>query len=69
MRLYLFCVIFVKGHWGTDEKRHDMGCGNGHCLCSPVGNFIRSALMLILVDFYILLFLHLVFSFDCKKYL
>lgn len=39
-----FCFFrfnFVKEHWQKDEKRVDMGCGNGHCLWSPVGNFIR----------------------------
>lgn len=55
--------MFVKEHWQTDQKRFDMGCGNGHRLCSPVGNFIRSALMLVLVDFCVFLFLNLSFSF------
>lgn len=46
-----------------------MGCGNGHCLCSSVGNFIRSALILILVVFCTLLVPHLVFKLGCNKYL
>lgn len=67
----------MKEHWQTDQERLDMGCGNGHCLWSSVGNFIWSALMLILMVFYfisfyfilllLLLFLHLVFNFGYKS--